>query len=241
MKFAFNIDSKLWKFFDYAGDLVLLNLLFIITSLPVVTIGASITAMDSVLFKKKEKRADDVKAEYFQAFRANFKNSTILWLVFLAFALMCLLNFNLVSNVNPDNRNIIFVALGAIFPVMAMTVLYSFAMLARFQNDLLATVSKAFLISVMSLPYTVTIFLFLTAAVLAGIQSYLSILVAASIWLLIGFALAGFVCCELFYRAFHKFTAPDERSKDTLDEEMYARRAFYREQKSMKKLEKRKG
>ena len=55
MKFAFNIESKLWKFFDYAGDLVILNLLFVLTSLPVVTIGASITAMDAVLKNERKK------------------------------------------------------------------------------------------------------------------------------------------------------------------------------------------
>ena len=77
MKFAFNIESKLWKFFDCAGDLVVLNLLFILTSLPVVTIGASVTAMDAVLFRMKEKQMDDVRTEYLRAFRSNFKNSTL--------------------------------------------------------------------------------------------------------------------------------------------------------------------
>lgn len=240
MKFAFNIESKLWKFFDCAGDLVVLNLLFILTSIPVVTIGASVTAMDAVLFRMKEKRMDDVRAEYLRAFRSNLKNSTVIWMVFCVFVVLCLLNFHLVSNVNPNNRNLIFMVLGTVFPIMAMTVLYSFAMLARFQNSLLETVQKAFVIGILSLPYTIAIFLVLTASILAGIQTYLSILIAASVWLLIGFALAGFVCCEMFYRAFRRFTFADELPKDTLDEEMYARRAFYREQKQKKKLEKRK-
>ena len=56
MKISFNMDSRLWRFFDYVGDLATLNLLFIVTSIPIVTIGASVTAMDSVFFKRKEDR-----------------------------------------------------------------------------------------------------------------------------------------------------------------------------------------
>jgi uncharacterized membrane protein YesL len=213
MKFKFDIDSKLWKFFDHVGDLVLLNLVFMLTSLPVFTTGASITAMDSVLFKIKEKRTDSPCKEYFNDFKANFKNSTIIWLGFLMFLFACILNFNLITNTNPDNRGVILVVLGAVFAVLFMTVLYSFAMLARFDNDLLTTISKAFAISIMSFPCTLSIFLVITAAFVVGIQTYLTLLVAASIWLIIGFALLGYFCCTMFYRAFRRFTWKEDLEK----------------------------
>ncbi len=241
MKFAFNIDSKLWKFFDYAGDLVILNLLFILTSIPIVTIGASITAMNSILFKRREKRLDSVKDEYFRDFKANFKNSTIIWLIFLAFLFVCILNFNLVANINPENRNFIMIVIGAILAVMIMTVLYSFAMLARFDNDWLTTVMKAFVIGVMSFPYTIVIFLILAAGVLMSIQTYAAMLVASAVWIIIGFSLVGFLCCSMFYRAFRRFTFKEDLPEDTIDMEMYARRDYYREQKKKKKNAKRSG
>ena len=236
MKFAFNIDSKLWKFFDYAADLVLLNLLFVLTSLPVVTIGASVTAMDSVLFKMKEKRTDDVKKEYFREWKANFKNSTIVWLFLLSFVLFSAMNFRMAAKADPSNRTLIFLVIGSVLPVIVMTALYSFAMLARFDNDLLTTVSKAFLIGVMSLPYTAAVLLVLAAAVLASIQTYAAMLVAASVWLLIGFAGIGFLCCEMYYRAFRRFTFEKDLPKDTLDAEMYAQRERYRQQKAEKRV-----
>ncbi len=231
MKFAFNIESKLWKFFDYAGDLVILNLLFVLTSLPVVTIGASITAMDAVLFKMKEKRTDDVRREYFREFKANFKNSTIIWLFLLSFVLFCAMNFQMAAQADPEHRTKIFLTIGAALPVIVMTALYSFAMLARFENDLIATVSKAFFIGVMSLPYTVAVLLILTASVLASIQTYAAMLAAASVWLLIGFSGIGCLCCEMYYRAFRRFTLEKDLPQDTLDAEMYALRERYQQQK----------
>lgn len=239
MKISFNMDSKLWRFFDYVGDLATLNLLFIVTSLPIVTIGASVTAMDSVFFKRKEKRTDDVKKEYIQDFKANFKNSTIIWLIFMVFVFTCGLNFAYVSNVNPDNRNLVMIVLGALLAVMFMTVLYSFALLSRFENDWLTTVAKAFVIGVMSFPYTIVIFLILTASVIASIQSYASIMAAAAIWVLIGFSLVGNLCCMMFYRAFRRFTRKEDLPEDTIDEEMYNMRDQYREQKRLKREKKR--
>lgn len=210
MKFAFQIDSKLWKFFDYAGDLVMLNLLFVLTSLPVVTIGASITAMDAVLFKMKEKRVDDVRKEYFRDWKANFKNGTVIWLFLVSFLLFCAMNFRIAAQADPDNRTKMFLIIGAALPVIVMTALYSFAMLARFENDLFTTVSKAFVIGIMSLPYTIVVLLVLTAAVVASIQTYAGMLAAASVWLLIGFSGIGFLCCDMFYRAFRRFTSQND-------------------------------
>ena len=231
MRIEFNPDSKIWKFFDYVGDLIILNLLFLLTSMPIFTIGASITAMDAVLFRKKEKKCDSVREDYFHAWKENFKNSTIIWLIFLAFLLMCGLNLLAVINANPSNKAVILILLGAILAVLFMTVLYSFAMLARFDNDWLTTICKSLVIAVLSLPYTIVVFLILAAAVLLTVQSSAALLVAAGIWILIGFSLVGFLSCSMFYRAFRKFTFEEDLPKDTVDSEMYQRREYYREEK----------
>lgn len=235
MKISFSMDSKLWRFFDYVGDMALLNLLFIVTSIPIVTIGASVTALYSVLFKRKEKRTDDVRREYIHDFKVNFKNSTIIWLIFLVFVIACSLNLLIVSNADVALRNQIMIGSGAIMAVMLMTVLYSFAVLARFENNWVNTVIKAFVIGIMSLPYTIVIFLVMTAAVVASIQTYASIMAALAIWLLIGFALTGHLCSIMFYRAFRRFTRKEDLPEDTVDEAMYHLREQYRKEKMLKK------
>ena len=132
MKVSFSMDSKLWRFFDYVGDMAALNLLFIVTCLPVVTIGASVTALNSVLFKRKEKRADDVKREYIRDFKANFKNSTIIWVIFLVFLFACGLNLAIVSQTDLTYRNQIMVGFGAVLAVMVMR----FCIVLPFWQDL---------------------------------------------------------------------------------------------------------
>ena len=94
---------------------------------------------------------------------------------------------------------------------------------------------KAFVIGILSFPYTVVIFLVLTAAVIASIQTYASIMAALAVWLLIGFALTGHLCSAMFYRAFRRFTRKEDLSEDTVDEAMYTLREQYRKEKMLKK------
>ena len=47
----FNMDNKFFTFMGKAADLILLNIIFLICCLPVVTIGASVTAMYYVTLK----------------------------------------------------------------------------------------------------------------------------------------------------------------------------------------------
>lgn len=209
-KFIFDINSPLWRFMGFLGDLVCINLLFIATSVPVVTIGASVTAMNSVCYKLKEKRDNGLVRDYLRAFVENFKKSTVLWILFLVFLAGCVLNFNVVFNTDIPQKKVIMILLGAVIFLLSTTVMYSLAMLARFDNSLKDTVVKAFLIGMMSFPYTVVIVLMAVIGFLISIESLVHLLYAFAFWFLIGFGLFGYICSRLFLRAFRRFTRKEE-------------------------------
>jgi uncharacterized membrane protein YesL len=61
-----------------------LNLLWLVCSLPIVTIGASTTALYYVTLKIAENEEGDITQQFFRSFKANFKQATVLWLILLA-------------------------------------------------------------------------------------------------------------------------------------------------------------
>ena len=75
-----NIFQKLEKF----GDLFIINILFIITSIPIFTIGAAATAMYAFTTKLVKDQEGPVWKSYWSAFKKNFKPATKVWLVILA-------------------------------------------------------------------------------------------------------------------------------------------------------------
>ena len=76
----FHLDSKLMRLLTRITNLVCLNLLWIVGCIPVVTAGASTTAMYSVLFAYLADKEDAVLKPFLIAFRDNFRQVTPLWL-----------------------------------------------------------------------------------------------------------------------------------------------------------------
>lgn len=75
--------------FSRIVDLLLLNFLFVITSLPVLTLGASLTALFSVSLKLVRNEESYVSRDYFRAFKKNFCQATVsFWAFSLIIALL---------------------------------------------------------------------------------------------------------------------------------------------------------
>ena len=87
MKNLLNLDSPLMQMLTRIGDMILLNVLFLICSLPVFTLGASLAAMHKMLQEISYDVDSSTVKGFFRAFRANFKQATVVWLfVLLIFA-----------------------------------------------------------------------------------------------------------------------------------------------------------
>lgn len=77
----FDQDSGFMRALWWFTDVVLINLYLLITSIPVVTIGAAITAAYDAARRSQEARGG-LTRNYFRAFARNFKQATIIWLPF---------------------------------------------------------------------------------------------------------------------------------------------------------------
>ena len=79
----FSVDNPVWRFIRKIGYLWLLNILWVLTSLPVITIGASTTALFYACMKLQGDEGYPT-ANYFRSFRENFRQATIIWLIYAA-------------------------------------------------------------------------------------------------------------------------------------------------------------
>lgn len=122
------IDSPLYRLLNVASDIILLSLLWTATSLLIVTIGASTTALYYVATRECAYR------DYFRAFKSNFIRSTLIWLIVLSF-LLPILKFDLVWLK-------VFLLSEIVFALP-----YLFMLTAKVELSLLETFRLAFLIS----------------------------------------------------------------------------------------------
>ena len=82
MKF-FSYDSRFSQLLLKVAQSCYLNLLWIVCSLPIFTAGAATTALYSVTLKMVRGEEGAVGASFFRAFRENFRQATVLWLILL--------------------------------------------------------------------------------------------------------------------------------------------------------------
>ncbi|MDE6261563.1 MAG: YesL family protein [Oscillospiraceae bacterium] len=81
MKGLFSYDSPIMGALTAIGDCICLSAMWLVFSLPVVTIGASTTAMYAAAYHSIRKKEGALWRSFWGAFQENFKRSTLIWLV----------------------------------------------------------------------------------------------------------------------------------------------------------------
>lgn len=150
MNELFSPDSKLIQGMTRAADLLILNLLFLVTSLPVVTIGASAAALYSVMFAMNSGQEKGTVMPYFRAFRENFRQATIVWLILLFAAVAIIADMVLVANM------VAFEWMNAVFGILLLVELLGsaviFPLMSLFDNTVLGTLKNGIIIGLGQLP-----------------------------------------------------------------------------------------
>ncbi len=80
MKF-FSVDSPLMQALNRMADLLWLNVLTVLCCIPIVTVGASLTAMHYMLLKIVRDEETYVTRGFFKSFKNNFRQATVIWLI----------------------------------------------------------------------------------------------------------------------------------------------------------------
>lgn len=143
----FSIDGPLYSFFSRLLDMIKLNLLWLLFSLPIVTIGASTAAAFAITLKMVDEREGYIAKQFFSAFKANLKQGIPAGLMNLFFVYALYLDFQLFHAV--EGNPIVFLILGIVGSVMCFGYfIYAYALMARYDNTLLRTIKNSMDISV---------------------------------------------------------------------------------------------
>ncbi|MBP3576844.1 MAG: YesL family protein [Lachnospiraceae bacterium] len=143
----FSIDGPLYHFFSRLLDMIKLNFLWLLFSLPVITIGASTAAAFSVTLKMVDEREGYIAKQFWSAFKANLKQGIPTGLLNLFFVYALYLDFQLFHAV--EGNPIYFLILGIVGSIMCFGYfIYAYALMARYDNTLLKTLKNSMDISV---------------------------------------------------------------------------------------------
>ena len=201
----FGIDSPLMNALNKFMNIVILNLCFLLSCLPLVTAGAAMTALYSVHLKMVKDEEVYVFSSYWKAFRGNFKQSTICFLLCMAVGAVFVLDFYVVAGFPGIMASVFKVALTMLLVVYLIVFLYVFPYMARFRDSLRISLKNALLIGGANIAYTITVMLIIAACFALTFMSVGIMLRALFIWIVGGFSLLAYICSFFFRRVFDKY------------------------------------
>lgn len=131
----FNINGGFWKFMNRFLDVLLLNFLWLIFSLPIFTMGAATCAAFQVSLKMVDDQEGYVGKMFIKAFKENFKQGTLMGLITLPSIYALYLLWQIVIKADDINFLVILGVILGTAIVIAMN-LYTYPMIARYDNSL---------------------------------------------------------------------------------------------------------
>ena len=156
MKSLFSLDSKFMQGMSRVCDLMILNFFYLLTCVPIFTIGAASAALYTVCFRFGTDRENGVVKPYFRAFRDNFKEATGLWLVIALCGVTAGADVFLFYSMGGAFRWLS-VLFGILFTLALLISAYAFPLVSLFRSPMKATLRNALILSLGYLPRTVAV------------------------------------------------------------------------------------
>ena len=197
MKKIFDMDHPFMQALSVAADLLAMNVLALLCCLPVITAGAGLTAMNDLAIHLTRQEETYLVKPFFRSFRDNWKQSTLLWLIFLAAAAILYFDYHAAAVYAPLLRYPI-AAIGILLLALAM---YVFALQARYENTIGGTLKNAVSLAIAYFPRTLGIVVFTLAFWLLAIHFYRF---GIPVLLLFGLSLPCYVSMLLLRGVFEK-------------------------------------
>lgn len=215
MKSLFSLDNPLMQMLTRVGDMILLNLLFLLCCIPVITAGASIAAMHRMMQEIVYETDSSTVKGFFRAFKANFKQATLLWIIVLVVAASLFCDVLLIVTYFSGSETIkwMFGLLAVLAILICCVLAYMIPLLVRYQNTLREHLTNAAVLSIIKLPRTVCLVLLnLLPAILFALN--VSVFFQTLIfWLFIGFTFTTYLEVLLLKPVFKELEGGKENVK----------------------------
>lgn len=196
----FDLDSPLMQSLSKMADLLWLNVLTLICCIPIVTAGASFTALNYMALKIARNEECYITKGFFKSFKENFKQATLIWLLLLLLALVLLGDVYIMSFSGLEFGRVFQILIGAVAVLVGCTALYVFPVLAKFDNTIRRTIKNAFFMSLMQFPKTVLMLVLYALPAVLFVFFYQ----ITPIVLLFGFSVPAWLSAKLYSKLFKR-------------------------------------
>ena len=162
MRDFFSLDGAFTKYGGFIADTLILSLMWVLFSIPIVTIGAATSAMFFVSTRRISDREGYITGDFWMAFKANFAKATKLWLLILLLVAILLFNIQTIE-IHNTMTSLLYSAQLVFLLLIALVSVFVFPMTARFDMKFTQVLKSSFFMSLRHIPTTLACIAMLVA------------------------------------------------------------------------------
>ena len=201
-----NLKNGLVTFLTITGDLMALNILWFVCSLPIITIGPATVSLFTVTLKLAEGEPVSVLKTFFKAFKDNLKQSLIVgaFSIFTIFTLYADVNYILA--IDGTLQKVYIVVACIVLALLLTTITYLNALIAKYNNTLKDHIINTFKLAFVNPVQTILMWLILLVPVFCVLFIQPIVLLYMG-WFFILFlvSLPIYICSIIMTGIFRKF------------------------------------
>lgn len=206
----FDMDSPFMRFLNLVADLLILNILVMICCIPIITVGAAVTAMHYVLLKIVRNEEGYLLKGFFKSFVRNFKQATLAWLLMLVVAAVYVGDSIIFNYSGVEFPKALVIAVIAVGVIALMIAVYIFPLIARFENTTKNTFRNAAILAFANLPRTLAmVFFYVSPFIISLFSAYAYLFI-----FLFGISLPAYGAVWMYSSIFKRFEPETEEVSD---------------------------
>ena len=204
----FNYDGLFVQTMNKIADCICLSFLWLVSSIPIFTIGAATAALYYAMNKCIRRGEGGVWKTYWQGFRTNFRQGTVLWLIlFLVFSLLAACCYSAwLMCVTGNLPAIMFWASLLVAAIILLWSSFLFPYLAKFQNTNRTVLKNCIYIAIMNFPAGLINLLLMVLALAAVVFFPLTLICIPGLYMVLS--------CYVLEPVFRKYMSAEDREKE---------------------------
>ena len=207
IKAAFDTDNFLMRFCEKVLDIVTVNLLCVVSCLPIVTIGVAKISLYQTIFEVKSSRRVPVFKTYMRAFKQNLKLGLQLGLLELGIFLISVVDLSLFWGQTSLGFQLIKAICLGILIFLTLVMLASYPIAARYDLTWKEVLQKGLLLVSFNFVWFFLMFAIILLIMMLLYLSGFTLVLGGSAFLLFGFGLLAFCQTGLMEKLFAKYQA----------------------------------
>lgn len=223
MKSRLNIENPFFEMMGRLGDLIIVNILFIVCSLPVITIGASITAMYCTFQEMADGRGASVLRSFFGAWKGYMKQTLPAWIMMLIAGGVLFFDMLFLGRAGQDRLwSVVSIGVGCLLFLWEMIFCYLFSVFPEMAKENIrgkALFQRTIYLAASNFPVTLVMIVLNCIPVICIALSTFVMALAVPIYMVVGFGVTGYINTWLLRRCGVLPVCPLETVQDYTEQE----------------------